>query len=69
MIVKLVLVKHYPWNADELTTKTLTCVNHLTGRWTTKHIWYRNLHFVRAPDDLAGECDCPLDDLAVIVTE
>jgi len=67
--VRLIRVKLYPWDPDELTTKTLTCVNHPTGRWHTKHIWHRNLHFVRAPDGLTDECDCPLEDMAVVVPE
>lgn len=51
--------------------KPLTCKNHPTARYLTKHPWLRGLHFIKAADGFGPyeECPCPFDDLVVIIEE
>jgi hypothetical protein len=66
----LIPIKEYEWDANfDGDLKAVTCVNHPTARYLTKHIWDRGLHFVEAADGFKPfeECTCPLVDLAVVV--
>lgn len=66
------------WN-DMSTMKSLTCVNHPGALYSTKNPWERSLHVIQVPtpEDMkpgehrtsTGECECPFDDLRVVITE
>lgn len=58
--------KDYPIWDDLSTMKTLTCKNHPTARYSTKNPWIRNLHIIRYPEGLGGECSCPFSDLCLV---
>jgi hypothetical protein len=66
-------VNKYPWNEQELEHKTLTCKNHPSARYLTKHAYARNLHLIEVPTDEGiertdiGECTCPFLDMVVVV--
>ena len=47
----------------------LTCKNHPTAEYSTKNPFLRNLHLLKFPDGMHSECDCPFDDLVVLVEE
>ena len=52
----------FDWNANNMQLVTLTCKDHRSLRWMTKHLRERSLHFVS--DD--RECPCPLASLVVV---
>lgn len=56
----------FDWSANNMEHRMLTCVNHPTGLWMTKHLGQRTLHIMEYPQGMAGECSCPLADLIVI---
>jgi hypothetical protein len=68
-------VREFPWPAsDEIGGLfELTCRNHPSAKYLTKHPMFRSLHLIEVPDDVApehrtkpfGECDCPFGDLIV----
>ena len=49
--------------------KTLTCINHTSKRWATKHLRDRSLLYYGDAETglMSTECDCPLSDLMVQV--
>lgn len=66
----MIPVKEYDWDAHwDGDLKTVTCVNHPTARYLTKHIYDRSLHFVEAAAGFKPfeECPCAFADLAVVV--
>jgi hypothetical protein len=61
-------VNEYPWSMDDLTHKKLTCKNHPTAYYLTKHVWQRSLHVIHGPiEHPHKECECPFDDLVVVI--
>lgn len=69
-MTKLVPVNEFKWpEPGELFT--VTCVNHPTAVYYTKHIYMRGLHFIKAPEGFGpfGECPCPFSDLRVVVSD
>lgn len=73
---KWVPVKEFDWASNGLEHQYLTCKNHSTARYLTKHPRMRGLHFIRRADEALrgegewtdmGECKCPYEDLVVLV--
>jgi hypothetical protein len=55
----------------DMEMKELTCKNHPLAVYLTKNPWSRGLHFIQGPNGLTSlldeECDCPFDDLRVVI--
>lgn len=70
--MKLTRIHDHEWTMDYSQMHSLTCINHPTARYLTKHPFHRGIHVIRLPegdierDPYTGECTCPLSDLALI---
>lgn len=71
--MKLIPIREYPWDDDYSYLRTLTCKNHPTAKYFTKNPFNRSIHPIALPEgdiprSATGECLCPFDDLAVVVS-
>ena len=66
--MKLIPLAEFDWAANDMKLQEITCKNHTTARYLSKHPWQRRLHFVEAAVDMPPftECPCPLEDLCVV---
>jgi hypothetical protein len=69
METTLVPIREYEWGTDYSWLRQLTCKNHPKAYYLTKNPWARSLHLIHGPDPEKPwvECECPFDDLVVVV--
>lgn len=62
-------IDDFNWADNDMILQHITCKNHTTARYLSKHPYDRSLHFVESAVDMPPftECSCPFGDLVVVV--